>query len=165
MKKLFMISAAAVVLLTGCISYEYQGKELDAPSQTVQICTDAKKIDMSKYSVLGTACASGDSVSVSQNDLYEKLSTKAKACGADIILVNSYQVVPAGNGRGRAVNASFDYGDSNSSWQQISRDVDGNYGNVRGISGEASTNGSYVRIIKAQYLKLNAPKAAAQTKK
>ena len=165
MKKVLLFSVAAIFLFSGCISYDYQGKELDTPSQTVQICTDSKKIDIKEYTILGNACASGDSVSVSQNDLYEKLSDKAKACGADMILVTSYQVKPNGAGRARAVNANFDHGDSNNSWQQIGRDIDSNYGNMRGISSETSSNGSYTRVVKAQYLKRNAKKIAKPAEK
>ncbi|MBQ4314611.1 MAG: hypothetical protein IJC21_04125 [Lentisphaeria bacterium] len=153
MKHIFLLAAAAIVTLSGCISYDYDGKELDTPSNTVQICTDENRINKADYSVLGKACASGNSMNISRDDLYEKLSSKAKECGADIVLITSYQVVPTGSGHS-TVNASFDHGDSNASWQQIGRDVDANYGNIRGISAESSSSGSYRRIINAEYLKL-----------
>ena len=165
MKKLFLLSAAAAFLFAGCITYDYQGKESGTPSTTVQICTDCSKIDKSKYTVLGTARVSGNSNNVSQSDLYEKLADKAKECGADVILVTAYQVAPSGSVHGESVNAKFDCGDSNLTWQQISRDVDSNYGNVRGNSGESYSGGSYVRIVQAEYLKRNIQKAAVPVTK
>ena len=165
MKKTFLLAAVAVCLLSGCISYDYQGTVLDTPSSTVEIYTDSSRVDMKKYTVLGTASASGNSQNVSRNDIFEKLSDKAKACGADIIVITSYQVVPTANGHTSTVNASFDSGDSNTSWQKIGRDVDNNYGNVRGISNEAASAGSYRRVIKAQFLKCNSSSAVKTEKK
>ena len=155
MKTTFLLTITAVCLLSGCISYDYQGTVLDTPADTVQIYTDASKIDIKQYTVLGSATASGNSQSVSGNDIYAKLSSKAKECGADTILVTSYQVVPTANSHNDTVNANFDSGDSNVSWQSIGRDVDNNYGNVRGITNTSASAGSYRRIIKAQFLKRN----------
>ena len=155
MKQLAIFCAAALAVLSGCISYEYDGKVSGTPTSTVEICTDASKLNMNEYSVLGTASASGDSVNYSRYELFEKLSGEAKKCGADIILVISHQVVPSSVGRADGINASFDQGDSNTSWQQIGRDMDTNYGNARNRGATEST-GSYLRIVKAEFLKRNA---------
>ena len=165
MKQNFFISVAAAFLLSGCISYDYQGRKLDTPSETVVICTDETKLDMANYTALGNACASGDSANTSKDDLYEKLSAEAKECGADVILVTAYQIKPVKTVHGEAVNANFDHDETNATWQQIGRDIDNNYGNMRGISCEASANGSYNRIIKAKFLKRNALMKAASEQK
>ena len=158
MKTTFFFAAAVMLFLSGCISYSYQGTKLDTPTSTVQIYTDAEKIDLAKYTELGTADASGNSQSVSLNDIYKKLSCEAKECGADIILITSYQVVPTANSHNGTVNANFDSDESNPSWQAIARDVDNNYGNIRGISNASASAGSYRRIIKAKFLKLKTDK-------
>ena len=159
MKQLAIFCAAALAVLSGCISYEYDGKVSGTPTSTVEICTDASKLNMNEYSVLGTASASGDSVNYSRYELFEKLSDEAKKCGADIILVISHQVVPSSVGRADGINASFDQGDSNTSWPQIGRDMDSTYGNARG-RGSNESIGSYTRVIRAKFLKRNNSAAA-----
>jgi hypothetical protein len=83
MKQLAIFCAAALAVLSGCISYEYDGKVSGTPTSTVEICTDASKLNMNEYSLLGTASASGDSVNYSRYELFEKLSGEAKKCGRD----------------------------------------------------------------------------------
>lgn len=156
--KTTLLLAAVLCLLCGCISYEYQGKKLDTPSKTVLIYTDSSKLAADNYTVLGTAVVSGNTFSISPDDLYKKLSVNAKACGADVILITDCRITPVANCSRETVNASFDSSDSNTSWQTIGRDVDNNYGNIRGFSNETTSVSSYQRIIKAQFLKLKTDK-------
>ena len=165
MKKFFLFAASAVCLLSGCISYDYQGTVLDTPSITASIYTDSSKVDMKEYTLLGTATASGNSQNVSRDDIFAKLSKKAKACGADTIVITGYQIIPTANGHTSTINASFDSDESNTSWKQIARDVDNNYGNIRGLSNEAASAGSYKRVIKAQFLKRKTASSAVTTEK
>ena len=156
MNKLIIACVFGSILLSGCISYQYESKSADfAPTATAEICTDAGKLDKKQYTVLGVATASGNSAAYSRYELFEKLTCEAKKHGADVILVISHQVVPDAAGRSVGVNASFDQGDSNTSWQQIGRDMDTNYGNARNRGATEST-GSYLRIVKAEFLKRNA---------
>ena len=158
MKNTLLLAVSILCLLSGCISYEYQGTKLDTPSATVLIYTDSSKLAIDNYTVLGTATVSGNTFSISPNDLYKKLSVNAKACGADVILITGCRITPVANCSRGTVNASFDSSDSNTSWQTISRDVDNNYGNIRGFSNETTSVSSYQRTIKAQFLKLKTDK-------
>ena len=158
MKTTLFLAAAVLCLLCGCISYEYQGTKLSTPSATAVIYTDPSQLVLDDYTVLGTAVASGNTFNISQNDIYRKLSIKARECGADVILITFCQITAIAQSRKGTVNANFDSSDSNTSWQIIGRDVDNNYGNIRGISNEDVSAGSYQRTIKAQFLKLKTDK-------
>lgn len=50
-------------------------------------------------------------------------------------------------------NTAYDYDGETSNWRQIQRDVDLNYGQIRGSLEEVRTNASYIRILRAEFLK------------
>ena len=142
------------LMLSGCVSYDYVGDKLPEPSSSVKVCTDPEAVTAEKHTVLGTATISGNSREISREKMLEKLADKAKECGADVILVTTHQVVPAATGQSNGFATAFDFDSSSSGWQQLNRDIDGNYGNVRNRTHTQSVN-TYRRIIKAQFIKLD----------
>ncbi len=146
------LPAALLLLLTGCISFEYNGEREAAPSATVTLFNDGEKIPRPTR-ILGYASASGNDQDVSYEDLREKLISEAKKIGADAILITDRQIVPGElqEGINPPFDSAFDYDDSSRSWQQIQRDVDRNYGNVRQGDYHGSVQ-NYRRVLKAQFL-------------
>lgn len=149
------------ILLSGCVSYDYVGEKLPEPALSVKVCTDSAAIPQKNYTVLGTATVSGNSQDISREKMIEKLVSEARECGADIVLITGHRVVPAATREVQEFSSSFDYDSSSSSWQQLNRDIDRNYGNVRSRSQTESVS-TYRRIIKAQFIKL--PAASADKK-
>jgi PBP1b-binding outer membrane lipoprotein LpoB len=156
---LFLI--CCIFILSGCVSYDYVGEKLPEPTLSVKVCTDSAAIPQKEYTVLGNATVSGNSQEISKEEMLEKLVAKAKDCGADIVLVTGHQVVPAATRETGEFSAAFDYDNSSSGWQQLSRDIDLNYGNVRSRNSTRSVN-TYRRVIKARFIKLNAPEPAGK---
>lgn len=107
------------------------------------------------YRVLGQATASGDYRDVSRDRLLAKLKSEAESKGADAILITEQQVVSKSESRSvePRFNTAYDYDGETSNWRQIQRDVDLNYGQIRGSLEEVRTNASYIRILRAEFLK------------
>ena len=154
MKKMMkMCCAAALLALCGCVSFEYEGNRDPNPTSDVQVYTDATRIDR-PYQVLGRASASGSYLDVSREKLQAKLVSEARKHGADAILITEQQVVSDGVQRNAPLfESAFDYDDTSRSWRQIYKDVDLNYGSVRGTPPDTTTLTSYRRILRAEFLK------------
>ena len=149
-----MCCAAALLALCGCVSFEYEGNREPNPTSDVQVYTDATRIDR-PYQVLGRASASGSYLDVSREKLQAKLVSEARKHGADAILITEQQVVSKSESRSvePRFNTAYDYDGETSNWRQIQRDVDLNYGQIRGSLEEVRTNASYIRILRAEFLK------------
>ena len=133
---------ACLALLAGCVNFQYVGETESPSGNEVSVYTDATRIGRS-YRVLGQATASGDYRDVSRDRLLAKLKSEAESKGADAILIS---VEPR-------FNTAYDYDGETSNWRQIQRDVDLNYGQIRGSLEEVRTNASYIRILRAEFLK------------
>ena len=145
---------ACLALLAGCVNFQYVGETESPSGNEVSVYTDATRIGRS-YRVLGQATASGDYRDVSRDRLLAKLKSEAESKGADAILITEQQVVSKSESRSvePRFNTAYDYDGETSNWRQIQRDVDLNYGQIRGSLEEVRTNASYIRIIRAEFLK------------
>ena len=146
-----------ILLLSGCVSYDYVGEKLPEPTSSVKVCTDSAAIPDRDYTVLGNATVSGNSREVPREKMLEKLTGEAKKCGADFVLITGHQIVPVATRQTDGFSTAFDYDSASASWQQLNRDLEGNYGNIRNRSHSGSVN-TYRRIMKAQFIKLNSAK-------
>ena len=144
---------AALLLMCGCVSYEYQGEKLSEQSGSVAVFSDSGKV-VSPYRVLGKATVSGDYQNITRDTMVDKLVCEAARCGADAVLIIEQQVVPAGTVSRPVFDTAFDYDDTNASWRQIDRDVDVLYGKVGAKDvNPVKTVKSFTRIIRAEFLK------------
>lgn len=150
---------ACLTLLTSCVEFQYAGETESPAGNEVSVYTDADSIGRA-YRVMGRATASGDYRDVSRDRLLARLKSEAETKGADAILLTGQQVVPKSESHSVAprFNTASDYDGETSNWQQIQRDVDLNYGQIRGTLEEVRTNASYVRILHADFLKYSAEK-------
>ena len=153
--------AAALLLLTGCVSYEYSGESAGTETERVGIFTDSSKIDR-PYRVLGRAVVSGNYRDVSRERMMEKMVSRAKKCGADAILIVEQQVLPAGEVSRPVFDTTFDFNDTNRSWRQLDRDFDLTYGEIgRKKTSSIESVNSYRRVIRAEFLKYTAEEKQA----
>ena len=162
MKKFPMfVLAAAVMLLTGCVSYEYSGENGGAETDDVGVFTDSSKISK-PYRVLGRAVVSGNYRDVSREKMMETMISRARKCGADAILIVEQQVSPAGEVSRPVFDTAFDFNNTNHSWQQLDLDFDLTYGEVgRKKTSNIESVNSYRRIIRAEFLKYTAEEKSA----
>ena len=179
MKTKCVVAALALLLVTGCISYEYKGEKRENPTTSVAVFMSADKIRR-PYQVLGEATVSGDYREVSRDRLMGKLISEAEKNGADAVLIVEQQVLPYGtasSAQGRFMTA-YDYDDTSQSWNQVYRDVDQRYSNLfntslqnvitrrgSGSSGDGATATAargYNRIIRAEFLHYTDDKPIAQ---
>ena len=152
----FFALTAAIVLLTGCVSYEYSGETGGAETDKVGVFTDSSKISR-PYRVLGRAVVSGNYREVSREKMMETMISRAQKCGADAILIVEQQVIPAGEVSRSMFDTAFDFDNTNSSWRQLDRDFDLTYGEVgRKKASKVESVNSYRRIIRAEFLKYTA---------
>lgn len=150
-----------MTLLTGCISFEYDGEtETGAPDE-VAVYDNSGNIRR-PYRVFGRASVSGDYSDVSRDRLLNKLKSEAEERGADAILLTEQRVAPKSESRSvqSRFNSNADY-DGEGSLRQLRRDVDLNYGRYGGSMEEVSTNARYDRVIKAEFLKFTDVKPGA----
>ena len=152
----FFALTAAIVLLTGCVSYEYSGENGGAETDNVGVFTDSARISR-PYRVLGRAVVSGNYRDVSRERMMETMISRAQKCGADAILIVEQQVIPAGEVSRPIFDTAFDFNEKNHSWQQLDRDFDLTYGEVgRKKASNIESVNSYRRIIRAEFLKYTA---------
>ena len=161
MKNFFcMIAVVGSALLSGCMSFNYEGKSEAPvrPAANIRIFNDATAIKES-YSVLGTATVSGYTQDVSRDRMIDKLRSEAHKCGASAILIVEQQIVSVRTDSGsQPFTTAFDYDDTSNSWSQLYRDVDQNYSNTRRSKHTHITPGATRRIIRAEFLRYNSAK-------
>ena len=156
MKNIFLLAAFSIMLFcSGCISYSYDGR-----SESVFTSADKVKyytpenLPQQKYTVLGTASVSANYQDVSREKMIEKLKSEAASNGADAILITEQKVSPQHAASTPLFQTQFDYDDTSSSWRQINRDVDLNYGSAFGRTRQTTTGiSTYRRVIKAEFLR------------
>lgn len=154
--------ALLLLLVAGCVSFEYQGVREAEPSKHVTVYTDSAKLPQ-PYQVLGTATVSGNYQSVTREKLIAKLRSEALAYGADALLMREQQILPGRTQTDQPLfNTAFDYDDTERSWRMLYRDVNLNYNNPR----NTQTTVSYRRVIRAEFIKFGAPaNSEAETEK
>jgi len=150
----FLIAGMALLLLTGCMSVEYQGKNYP-PTTDVKIYENKEKIPFD-YTTIGKCRVSGDYNKYSQEDIYAALIKKAKAEGADAILIYAYQIVAAGSESERSQDYMSVWSDSSnevSGWNNLQRDFGGGYGEIGKDKDSQAYSSTYNRIVRAWFLK------------
>ena len=154
MMQRLLIAGMALLLLTGCMSVEYQGKNYP-PTTDVKIYENKEKIPFD-YTTIGKCRVSGDYNKYSQEDIYAALIKKAKAEGADAILIYAYQIVAAGSESERSQDYMSVWADSSnevSGWNQLQKDFGGGYGEIGKDNNNPTYSTTYNRIVRAWFLK------------
>ena len=95
MHRLLIAGLTLLFLATGCMSVEYEGKDYP-PTTDVKIYENKEKIPF-EYTTMGKCRVAGDYDKYSQEEIYAKMIQKAKAEGADAVLIYAYQIVAAGS--------------------------------------------------------------------
>ncbi len=159
MRPILAIAAASVaVILTGCMSFEYDGEKLppNAPAESIKVFRDSSAIPR-PYRVIGSATVSGDYKDVSRERMIGKLSGKAADFGADAIIITRQGVVPVEmftQGRSPFVTqGQASGGGDGSSWESIYHDLNLGYDNVRTPANTQITQSEYKRIITAEFIR------------
>lgn len=156
--KQFMTMLAAVIVLSGCVSIEYTGKNAPPRDDDEQIAvfTDSAKITR-KYELLGQAVARGSYQEVSRDRMIGKLREKAAEAGADAILIVEHQVL---SDQENAVSSptfmsALDYDETEGNWKQIYTDVNRDFVNTRRnqTSTTAGSSNHFTRVIRAEFLR------------
>jgi len=146
-----VLFAALAMLTSGCISYEYEGKEGTSQKETVPVYASADAI-RKPYTVLGKATISGNTENVTRDKLMARLVSEAGKKGADAILITEQQMVPCASSSCARSRFDNDNDDDKSCYHEITRDMDMTYVNVRNRSALETDTTSYNRIIRAEYL-------------
>ena len=165
--KFFQFAAALLVgaVCAGCVQFEYEGASFaPVPEDTVAIC--AKNEIPKGWEVIGKAAVSGVDQQISRETLDARLRKEAAERGAELVAVTSVEVVPEGT----AVDNSgiVDSGilaDPGDATAQMRKDFEGSYGRAsysiwgeKVSPGEGGTVRSYLRIIRAEFLRRPAGK-------
>ncbi len=154
MMQRFLIAGMALLLFTGCMSVEYQGKNYP-PTTDVKIYENKEKIPFD-YISIGKCRVSGDYNKYSQEDIYASLINKAKEEGADAILIYAYQIVGSGSEAERSQDYMSVWSDSSnevSGWNQLQKDFSGGYGEIGKDNSKETYSNTYNRIVRAWFLK------------
>ncbi len=148
------LMAVVTVILSGCISYSYEGETLP-PTESVTIYSEKSKIPC-EYQVMGNAVASGYYQDVTLGALKAEMEANAAKCGADAVLITSVQVVPDGEAVrvDPAVKTMSATGAENTyNMNQIQKDFDSGYGQAFDKNPPRSGVREYRRILKAEFIK------------
>ena len=159
MKISFVYAAifAAVAFLSGCISFEYNGK-CDAPADSEPVIVRNAAEIKRKFTILGQAQVSGNYQDVSRDRMTAKLVSEAKKRGADAVIVVDELVIPksqgtVSSGKNRFAT-TFDADDDSRTWSQLSKDVDQDFAPGRKEDIEIGAD-VYIRQIKADFVKFD----------
>lgn len=148
---------AAVAFCGGCISFEYNGK-CEAPAADDPVLVRNAAEIKRKYTVLGQAQVSGNYQDVSRDRMTAKLIAKAKARGADAVIIVDELVIPKSHGSvnsgKNSFSTTFDADDESRTWSQLSKDVNQDFapGSKENIEIGADV---YIRQIKADFVKFD----------
>lgn len=154
-KSIVILALLSQFVFCGCLSYDYEGDKLPvvAESENIRVYTGNAHL-AAGYRVLGKAQVSGDYQDVSRERMVEKLKKEAASCGADAVLITEQQVLPKGGSTELLYQNRADSDSSNSSWGQITNDVDIAYGSAFDRSKQTTGNiNNYRRIIRAEYIR------------
>ena len=158
MNRLIALVAGLTLFAAGCVNFQYKGEKF-APTEEANVYEDAKKIPEKKYLVMGHCVASGRYNDVTREKIYQRLQKEAEENGADAVLIDSYQIVPTGVSEdtllGQDTVSLWSEGSvTNSGWNQLYGDFDSYYGKI-GKEGKATVPQSYMRIVRASFIKYN----------
>ena len=153
----FMTVVAASAIISGCISYSYDGKK-SAPVRGidyVRVFNSPGEVKRT-YTVLGTAVVSGYIQDVSYDRMISKLRSEAQKNGADAVLLTDQEIVPVSSDSGsQPFTTAFDYDDSSQTWRDIYRDVDQNFTNPERTVNNHTNPGADRRIIYAKFIRFD----------
>ena len=153
-----MIAVVAAMMISGCISYSYDGKKSEPVRDVdnIRVFYSADGVRRS-YTVLGTAIVSGYTQDVSRDRMISKLRSEAQKNGADALIVTDQQIVSVNSDSGaQPFTTAFDYDDSSQNWREIYRDIDQNFTNPERIRNNHINPGATRRIIYAKFIKFDA---------
>ncbi|MBE6363283.1 MAG: hypothetical protein E7054_06470 [Lentisphaerae bacterium] len=155
--KFAMFSAMAAMMISGCISYSYEGKKSEPAKKIddVRVFNSVTEIKRS-YTVLGTATVSAYTQDVSRDRMIAKLRSEAQKNGADAVIVTDQQIVSVNSDSGaQPFTTAFDYDDSSQNWREIYRDIDQNFTNPERSGHNHVNPGAARRIIYAKFIKFD----------
>ncbi|MDD2478464.1 MAG: hypothetical protein PHS31_01080 [Victivallaceae bacterium] len=158
---LLFLGLASVFCLTGCVSVKYNGQEFE-PTTAVKIYDNRNYIDES-YVEIGKCVAYGRYDRFSVEDISEEIRLKAEAVGANVVLIFAHQVIPSkivtqsvnnvwDDGLGRISENSGTSGTSGATWGRLDDDF-ASYGKIGGDSNLPKSTMSYMRVIRAEFLR------------
>ena len=152
-----MISALAATMISGCISYSYEGKKSEPVRNIdyIRVFDSASEVKKA-YTVLGIATVSGYTQDVSYDRMISKLRSEAQKNGADAVVITDRQIIPVRSDSGsQPFTTAFDYDDSCRNWREIYRDVDQNFTNPERTVNNHAVPGATRRIIYAKFIKFD----------
>ncbi len=155
MCKMVMLLLPVLLLVPGCINVSYDGKSY-APTTEIKVFEDKTKVPKEDYAIIGHCRGTGDYNKFSKSEIYNKIIEKAKADGADAILIYAYQIVP---GEVEA-DSSLDHlrvwgedGSTVSGWNRMEKDFSSVYGTIGEKNDNEAAPRTYTRILRAWFLK------------
>ncbi len=149
-----MLKYAAILILTvvfiaGCVSIKYDGQIYPATSG-VKLFEDRTLIP-EDYVEVGSCVAYGRRDNFTKAQICEKLRAKAEAVGADVVYIYAHQVVPESVVTG-AVEQVWNDSTGDTLWYSMERDF-ASYGQIGKDTNSAHSHSSYMRVIRAKFLK------------
>lgn len=142
-----MVLAAGV--LTGCVSIKYEGDSYP-PTVDVKLFEDRTLVP-EDFVTVGRCVAYGRYDTFTKNQICEKIRTRAGEAGADAVYIYAYQVVPESVVTG-AIEQVWDDSTSGTVWHRMDRDF-ASYGQIGKDTTSAHAHSSYMRVLRAQFLK------------
>jgi hypothetical protein len=164
MYRLTAFAGLLVILVTGCINFQYKGAEF-TPTEKANIYESAKSIPDQDYLIIGKCVATGRYNDVTREKMYKRLQKEAESKGADAVLITAYQIVPTGISESGllsqdSVSLWSEGSVTNSGWNQLYGDFDQYYGRIGNKDQKSTTPLSYTRVVRASFIKYhkNLPK-------
>lgn len=143
------MAVLAAGMLTGCVSVKYQGDTYPATGDVKLF--ENRSLIPENYVSIGKCVAYGRYDSFNKNAICEKVRSRAESVGADAVYIYAYQVIPESVVTG-AVERVWDDGTSNTEWSRLERDF-ASYGQIGKNSTAPYAHDSYMRVIRAEFLK------------
>ena len=139
-----------VLLLSGCVLYEYHGIK-EPPTTEVTVYADGQSVT-AKYVLLGTATVSGNYPNTSRQTLLKKLQTEAMKNGANAVIITEDRIIPGKTQAGQPLfYTAFDYDNMESYWRLLYQDIDWYFAGKNRIF----TLTTYKRVIRADFVKFS----------
>lgn len=149
--KILLLFGAALMFLCGCMSVDCVMTETFPAVEKVEKFDRASEIPYA-YDVIGVCQTEGNYTEFSYDDMMKRIVDKAKANGADGVLMLGMRVVPDGRVvQTSPLRDSLDGSSTGNPWGEIGKDFGGGYGSIR--SKSYGTSQTYDRIIRVQLLR------------
>lgn len=143
------MAVLAAGMLTGCVNIRYEGETYPATGD-VKLFEDRSLIP-EDYVAIGKCVAYGRYDTFNKNEICEKVRARAEAAGADAVYIYAYQVIPEGIVTG-AGDRVWDDSAGGAEWYRLERDFS-SYGQIGKNPPSGRAHSSYMRVIRAQFLK------------